>query len=65
MFEDFWNTLLQRYSTWNRLRRIVAWLIRASRVSVQSRHKDATEDNSGEGSKCTAKCLSGLDLEKR
>lgn len=27
--KDFWNALFRRYSTWNRLRRVVAWLIRA------------------------------------
>ena len=56
--------MFQRYSTWNRLRRIVAWLIRASRIPVCSQHKDATDDNSREGSKCTTKCLSVLDLDK-
>ena len=64
VWANFWNTLFQRYSTWNRLRKIVAWLIRASRVPVRSQHKDATDDNSKEGSNCTAKCLSVLDFGK-
>lgn len=29
--KDFWNSLFNRYSSWNRLRRIVAWLIRIVR----------------------------------
>jgi len=32
----FWDTLFQKYSTWNRLRRVVAWLIRALRAPVKS-----------------------------
>ena len=32
---DFWNSLFQRYSNWDRLRRIVAWLIRAFRIPVR------------------------------
>lgn len=33
---DFWNALFQRYSAWDRLRRIVAWLMGALQRSVQS-----------------------------
>ena len=33
--EDFWNSLFQRYSNWDRLRRIVAGLIRAFRTPVR------------------------------
>lgn len=31
---DFWNSLFNKYSTWNRLRRTVAWLIRAVRKLI-------------------------------
>ena len=33
--EGFWNSLFQRYSNWDRLRSIVAWLIRAFRRPVR------------------------------
>lgn len=35
--ETFWNPLFERYSTWEKLRRVVAWLIRGSRALIQLR----------------------------
>jgi len=32
--EDFWSSLFQRYPNWDRLLRIVAWLIRSFRIPV-------------------------------
>ena len=61
---DFWDILFQRYSAWNRLRRVVAWLIRALRAPVQSQCQDEVDGTLGKRSKCTRECLSVLDLDK-
>ena len=37
--EDFWGTLLERFSTWEKLRRVVAWIIRGARKLLQLRTK--------------------------
>ena len=37
--EDFWGTLFGRLSTWEKLRRVVAWIIRAARKLLQLRTK--------------------------
>ena len=37
--EDFWGTLFKRYSMWERLRRVVAWVIRAAHMLLQLRTK--------------------------
>ena len=37
--EDFWGTLFKRYSIWERLRRVVAWVIRAAHMLLQLRTK--------------------------
>ena len=34
---DFWDRLFYRYSTWERLRRVVNWLLRVIRTPVESR----------------------------
>jgi len=57
---DFWDTLFQRYSTWNRVRRVVAWLIRALHTPVQSQCQDEVDGNLGKRLKCTPECLSVL-----
>ena len=33
--EDFWGALFERYSVWEKLRRVVAWLIRVAQTWVQ------------------------------
>ena len=33
--EDFWGALFKRYSTWEKLRRVVAWVIRAAHMLLQ------------------------------
>lgn len=35
--EDFWGTLFRRYSMWEKLRRVVAWVIRAACMLLQLR----------------------------
>ena len=37
--EDFWSTLFERYSMWEKLRRVVAWVIRAAHILLQLRTK--------------------------
>ena len=37
--EDFWGTLFKRYSMWEKLRRVVAWVIRAAHMLLQLRTK--------------------------
>ena len=37
--EDFWGALFKRYSTWEKLRRVVAWVIRAAHKLLQLRMK--------------------------
>ena len=37
--EDFWSTLFERYSMWDKLRRVVAWVIRAAHILLQLRTK--------------------------
>ena len=37
--EDFWGTLFERYSMWEKLRRVVAWVIRAAHILLQLRTK--------------------------
>ena len=41
---DFWNSLFLKYSTWNRLRRMVAWLIRAVRKLIEVWPRQAKRD---------------------
>ena len=37
--EDFWDTLFERYSMWEKLRRVVAWVTRAAHILLQLRTK--------------------------
>ncbi|XP_031549036.1 uncharacterized protein LOC116286627 [Actinia tenebrosa] len=43
--KDFWDSLFRKYSTWNRLRRAVAWLIRAVRKLIEAWPRKAERDN--------------------
>ena len=44
--ENFWNVLFGRYSTWEKLRRLVAWLVRALHAFRQLRATSRGLDNS-------------------
>ena len=39
--EDFWGTLFERFSIWEKLRRVVAWVIRGACKLLQLRKKSA------------------------
>ena len=39
--EDFWGTLFERFSMWEKLRRVVAWVIRGACKLLQLRKKSA------------------------
>lgn len=62
--EDFWDTLFERYSTWERLRRVVAWLIRAAHILVQLRTAPAVSTVSSAKSERKMPHLSLSDLEE-
>ena len=40
--EDFWGTLFKRYSMWEKLRRVVAWVIRAAHMLLQLQTKSVS-----------------------
>lgn len=44
--EDFWRPLFERYSTWEKLRRVVAWVVRAAHTLLQFRSKSAASTGS-------------------
>ena len=44
--ENFWNVLFGRYSTWEKLRRLVAWLVRALHAFQQLQATSRGLDNS-------------------
>ena len=46
--ENFWGTIFERYSKWEKLRRIVAWVIRAAHILLQLRTKSAASTGSPE-----------------
>ena len=46
--EDFRRTLFEKYSRWEKLRRIVAWVVRAAHMLLQSRTKSVASTGSPE-----------------
>lgn len=62
--KDFWNALFQRYSTWDRLRRVVAWLIRALRTPVNVQKRSEVRRNLKRDTKRSIKPLSVSELEE-
>ena len=60
--EDFWNSLFQRYSNWDRLRRIVAWLIRAFRIPVRPQSQIGAHRNSKTSLKFSPTPLTVVDV---
>ena len=44
--DEFWNALFQRFSTWERLRRVVAWLIRVFRKRTVTKADKAKDGSS-------------------
>ena len=61
---DFWNTLFLRYSTWNRLRRVVAWLIKAFQARACPWSQNESSGTAERRLKCGPVFLSVLDLDK-
>ena len=61
---DFWNTMFLRYSTWNRLRRVVAWLIKAFQARTRPQSQYESDGAPERRLKCDPTCLSVLDLDK-
>ena len=45
--DEFWSDLLKRFSTWERLRRVVAWLVRVFRGRRPKKQRDAKERSWG------------------
>ena len=66
--KDVWSTLFEPYSKWDRLRRIVAWLIRVFRMPVHSKSQTKVSRSSTRGFKCSSVPLSFSEVtepEKR
>ena len=57
---DFWSILFQRYSSWDRLRRIVGWLCRAFNRPMQSQ----CQNDKDRSVKYSPKTLSIHDVDK-
>ena len=66
--KDFWSSLFERYSKWDRLRRIVAWLIRVFHRTLCSQLQTKVNRNPMRSLKCSPMPLSVHDVaeaEKR
>ena len=59
---DFGSSLFQRYSNWDRLRRTVAWLIRAFRKPVHSQSQTGAHRNSKTSLKFSPTPLTVVDV---
>ena len=60
--EDLWNSLFQRYSNWDRLRRIVAWLIHAFRTPMNPKSQIGAHRSSEANLKFSPTPLTVVDV---
>ena len=63
MEEEFWSQLLRRFSSWEKLRRVVAWLIRVFRRPEQSR--DSEEQPQSDAKKIRPLTVAELEEAER
>ena len=62
--KDFWSSLFERYSKWDRLRRVVAWLICVFRRPTCSQSKAKVNRNSAKSIECSPKPLSVSEVSE-
>ena len=65
VMDEFWSDLLKRFSTWERLRRVVAWLVRVFRGRRSKEQRDAKERSWGVTNEIEQLTVSELEEAER
>ena len=65
MQDEFWNALFQRFSTWERLRRVIAWLIRVFQKRSVTKADKAKDGSSLKNKRNLSLSVSELEQAER